>query len=393
MKTIFKNILVGILGWQVKRLYKKHNFKTIGIVGSIGKTSTKLAIAKVLESDKRVRYQKGNYNDIVSVPLIFFGQKMPTLFNALAWFGIIIKNEFQITSNFPFDIVVVELGTDAPGQIIKFKKYLLLDIAVVTAVTPEHMEFFKTLEAVMVEEWNVRFFSKKIFANRDLCQILPLDLNSNQVKFYSKLDQNYRLKTFSQAENYSASAAVSVAKYLKISKEKISKALNEISNFAGRMQKLKGIKNSIIIDDSYNSSPQALKMALDAIYAFETSQRIAILGMMNELGEMSESEHRKVGEYCKPELLDWVITIGRDANAFLALAARSQGCQVYESRDALDAGNFAKEKIREKAVVLVKGSQNGVFTEEAIKPLLANRADISKLVRQDKKWMDKKNKG
>ena len=59
------------------------------------------------------------------------------------------------------------------------------------------------------------------------------------------------------------------------------------------MQKLKGIKNSTIIDDTYNASPDAVKMALDALYAFETPQRIAILGMMNELGAISEAEHKK----------------------------------------------------------------------------------------------------
>ena len=62
----------------MRRLRNKNNFKIIGVVGSIGKTSTKLAIAKVLESDKKVRYQEGNYNDIVSVPLIFLATKCPS---------------------------------------------------------------------------------------------------------------------------------------------------------------------------------------------------------------------------------------------------------------------------------------------------------------------------
>ena len=67
--------MVRILGWQVRRLRKKNDFKIIGVVGSIGKTSTKLAISKVLESDKKVRYQEGNYNEIISVPLVFLVTK------------------------------------------------------------------------------------------------------------------------------------------------------------------------------------------------------------------------------------------------------------------------------------------------------------------------------
>jgi UDP-N-acetylmuramoyl-tripeptide--D-alanyl-D-alanine ligase len=157
------------------------------------------------------------------------------------------------------------------------------------------------------------------------------------------------------------------------------------------MAKLQGIKNSIIIDDTYNASPYAVKIALDTLYSFETPQRIAILGMMNELGTTSAEEHKKVGKYCNPKLLDLVVTVGKDANNFLAPAARENGCEVYEAKNSVDAGLFVKDKVKEGAVILVKGSQNGVFAEEALKPLLASKSDISKLVRQDKYWMDKKN--
>jgi UDP-N-acetylmuramoyl-tripeptide--D-alanyl-D-alanine ligase len=156
------------------------------------------------------------------------------------------------------------------------------------------------------------------------------------------------------------------------------------------MQKLKGIKNSIIIDDTYNASPNAVKMALDALYAYPTNQRIAILGMMNELGSLSEEEHKKIGKYCNPQLLDLVVTIGKDANAFIFPMAKENGCQVYGAKNAIDAGLFVAEKVKEKAIILAKGSQNGVFAEEALKPLLKDKSDFSKLVRQDKYWMNKK---
>ncbi|MFA6405613.1 MAG: Mur ligase family protein, partial [Candidatus Paceibacterota bacterium] len=155
MKSVLKNILVRVLGNQVRRLRKMHDFKIIGVVGSIGKTSTKLAIAKVLASEKKVRYQAGNYNDIVSVPLVFFGHSMPPLWNLFLWLKIILQNEIQIYLKYPFDLVVVELGTDGPGQINQFRKYLYLDVAVLTAVSAEHMEFFKNLENVAEEEWSV----------------------------------------------------------------------------------------------------------------------------------------------------------------------------------------------------------------------------------------------
>jgi UDP-N-acetylmuramoyl-tripeptide--D-alanyl-D-alanine ligase len=186
MKSLLKHILVAILGNQVRRLRTKNNFKIIGVVGSIGKTSTKLAIAKVLASHYRVRYQEGNYNDIVSVPLVFFGHQIPSLWNVFAWFLIILKNEGQIFFKYPFDFVVVELGTDGPGQINQFRKYLHLDIGIVTAITPEHMEFFGTLDNVAEEEWSVSYFSDLVYANKDLCSLLPENIDHKKIVFYGK---------------------------------------------------------------------------------------------------------------------------------------------------------------------------------------------------------------
>lgn len=392
MKDLIKKILVSILGKQVKRLRKKNNFKIIGVVGSIGKTSTKLAIAKVLAAGYRVKWQEGNYNEIISVPLVFFDEKMPQLWNIFAWKWLILKNELQIRfKKYPFDFVVIELGTDAPGQIIEFKKYLHLDVAIVTAITPEHMEFFKDIKTVAEEEWSVRFFSEKIFANRDLCQILPPDFDHNQISFYGKdINSEFEYEYFSVAQIYSINTAIIIARFFKIPDDKIKQVIRNIKSFSGRMQKLKGIKNSIIIDDTYNASPEAVKMALDALYKFETSQRIVILGMMNELGETSKIEHEKIGQYCNPQFLDLVVTIGQDANKYLAPAARNSGCEVYEAENSVSAGLYVKKKIKNNAVILVKGSQNGVFAEEAIKPILADKDDINKLVRQDKIWMKKK---
>lgn len=391
MKSILKNILVKILASQVRRLRKNHNFKIIGVAGSIGKTSTKLAIAKVLVSEKRVRFQEGNYNDIVSVPLVFFGHKMPNLWNIFAWVSILIKNEFQIIFYYPFDIVVVELGTDGPEQIINFKKYLKLDIAVLTAIAPEHMEFFKNIKNVAEEEWSVRYFSDLVFVNRDLCKVLPEDFDHEKIVFYGKeFDIDYESEIISPVQLYSINIAIIIAKKFDISGEKMKESINKIQSFAGRFQRLKGIKNSTIIDDTYNASPDAVKIALDALYHYVGPQKIAILGMMNELGESSAEEHKKVGRYCNPKFLDWVITIGKDANLYLSPAAERNGCNVYKAQNSIDAGNFVSQILKENAVVLAKGSQNGVFAEESIKPLLAHKSDISKLVRQDKNWMDKK---
>lgn len=417
MKGILKSILVAALGAQIRRLRTKNDFKIVGVVGSIGKTSTKLAIGKALSSGFRVRYQEGNYNDLVSVPLIFFGHEMPNLWNVFAWLKIIFLNELQIFSDYPYDFVVVELGTDGPGQIAAFRKYLHLDVAVLTAVAPEHMQFFQSLEKVAEEEWSVGFFSDLIFVNRDLVEIVPENVDHKKIVFYGKgFGAIYKLENisktkngfnfeisykggkmlelfypaFSEVELYSVCAAAALGRHFELPPSALKDTLENIQSFAGRMQKLKGIKDSVIIDDTYNASPTSVRLALDALAGYPAKQKIAILGMMNELGLSSKEEHEKVGKYCDPKVLDLVVTVGSHANQFLASAAHGNGCRVYKAKDALDAGKFVTKEIKEGAVILAKGSQNGVFTEEALKPLLADSADFSKLVRQDATWLKKK---
>ena len=167
MKKAAKGIVAQILGWQVRRLRKKNDFKIIGVAGSIGKTSTKIAIAKVLSEGLRVQFQEGNYNDLITVPLIFFGLSEPSLFNPLAWLKAFIKIEKQLLKPYPFDVVVVEIGTDGPGQIDRFGKYLHCDITVLTAISHEHMEFFGTLSDVAKEELSVSKYTDLLLINKE----------------------------------------------------------------------------------------------------------------------------------------------------------------------------------------------------------------------------------
>src|SRR5690606_8740660 len=102
----------------------------------------------------RVQFQEGNYNDRVTVPLVVFGQSMPGLLNPIAWIRIWQKNNRMIRRGYPYDVVVVEIGTDSPGQIAAFS-YLKPEIAVITAIAPEHMEQFGSLDAVAREELSI----------------------------------------------------------------------------------------------------------------------------------------------------------------------------------------------------------------------------------------------
>jgi UDP-N-acetylmuramoyl-tripeptide--D-alanyl-D-alanine ligase len=108
---------------------------------------------------------------------------------------------------------------------------------------------------------------------------------------------------------------------------------------------------------------------------------------MNELGSYTQQAHEQVGRYCDPKKLDLVVTVGRDAKKWLAPAAEQVGCKVESCDDPISAGKFVRKKLKPKALVLAKGSQNGVFLEEAVKLLLASSGDSGKLVRQGDYWL------
>jgi UDP-N-acetylmuramoyl-tripeptide--D-alanyl-D-alanine ligase len=397
MKKLAKSFVAMILGYQVRKLYKKNQFKVIGVVGSIGKTSTKLAIANVLKAGFKVQYQEGNYNDLVTVPLVFFGEQLPSLFNPLAWVMVFWRNQRSLSRPYPYDVVVLELGSDGPGQISQFKKYIKLEVGVVTSITPEHMAFFGSLDEVAKEELGISQFSSLVLANKDLCAAKYLSAAGEVLTYGVDTDADFKLAKSdyadkSKPERYSILAATAVARKLGMDDAKVGAGIKNIKPVPGRMQRLEGLNGSIIIDDSYNASPEAVKLALDSLYLMEAPQKIAVLGNMNELGDYSREAHQEIGNYCDPKQLDLVMTIGPDANKYLAPAAKSKGCEVMEFNSPYDAGEHLKPLVKKGGVVLVKGSQNQVFAEETVKVLLAKPADSQKLVRQTKHWLAVKQK-
>jgi UDP-N-acetylmuramoyl-tripeptide--D-alanyl-D-alanine ligase len=381
-------------------------------VGSIGKTSTKRAIAELLSAKHRVQYQAGNYNDLATVPLVFFGQPTPSLFNPLAWLKVFISNERQLTQSYPYDVVVLELGTDGPGQIASFGRYVHLDIAVITALTPEHMEYFEDVDAVAAEELSVASFADKIVMNVDFADPQYVEISGQPVTYGIKHEAFYMAKTavegkvttvtitkdsqvystervnaFSLIQIYSLLAATIVWDLLGNPAADLAAGLANITDNPGRMQLLEGARDVTIIDDSYNASPEAMIAALDTLYDMPGQHKVALLGNMNELGTFGVEAHQEIGEYCDPNKLEEVLTLGPEANKYLAPAAEAKGCKVTTFDSPYKAGEYLRSHLPEGAVVLVKGSQNRVFAEEAIKSILVNPADNVKLVRQSKDWL------
>jgi len=421
---MFKSFIQKRLEKYVKKYLKNHqDIKFVAVAGSVGKTTTKIAIATILSEKMRVRVHEGNHNTNLSAPLAIMGIDYPeNIKSLLAWLTVFRAAKMRIKLPSDVDVIIQELGSDRIGQTAQFAKYLKPDIGVVTAVSPEHMEFFKTIDAVAQEELMIANFSKIALINRDdIGGEFAKYLTNSNVDTYgtnSAAEYHFIAQNFSFEKGYegnifapewpapiyasvnilgdhslrAAVAATAVAIKFGLSPEAIVTGLLKIHPVAGRMNILRGADDTMIIDDTYNSSPLAAEAALRVLYQMNTPKRIAVLGGMNELGEVSAVEHEKIGKMCDPSQLAWVITVGDEAEKYLAPAARARGCQVKSFKTALQAGGFVRSVLEQGAVILFKGSEGGIYLEEAIKEVLHATEEEKSLVRQSSEWLAKKMK-
>lgn len=414
-----KNYVKQKIEGYTKAYFAAHpEIKLVIVAGSVGKTSTKMAISTLLSQKYRVRVHEGNHNMEFSAPLAILGIPYPEdVWSVGQWRKVFRAADAKVLQPADVDVIIQELGADHPGDIARFGAYLHPDIAVITSVTPEHMEYFQTMEAVAQEELMAANFSKMAIINRDdvdgqyanyLTNPNVFTYGTSDAAEYHFTSQSFALGKGHQGEFVApefaqpvvsninvlgvhnirpAVAAAVVGVKLGLSPAEVASGLSQVTPVAGRMQLLQGTQNSTIIDDTYNSSPVAAKGAIETFLSLEAPQRIALLGSMSELGAVSAEEHTKIGKMFHPDDVDWVVTVGEEAQRYLAPAAHSNGCQVKSFLNAVDAGAFVHSQLHPNGLILAKGSQNGIFVEEAVKILLKHPEDNRLLVRQSPAWM------
>lgn len=419
MKNIAKKVIISRLNSKLRKLLSAYDITVIAVTGSIGKTTTKQAIGHVLESTRKVRYSQDSYNTDIGIPLSIFGQKVPSkLWDPRSWQKI-FKEIDQELADYKYDTVVLEMADDELMMMRKVLQIIEPDISVVSAIAPVHMERLKDIKTVVHDNWVIASGAKKIIYNADnellrkkayRNDTIGFGLKHGQVKF-SKISRtsNSHLKAelhigkhkrivhtkmIGEQNLYALLAAAAVARELDIPFGAICFELSQVETVAGRMNLLPAINGGKIIDDSYNSSPDAVIAALKTLKSFSDT-KIAILGSMNELGSHTDSGHQEVGE-AAAKVVDLLVTVGKSAGDILAPAAQRAGLdsdKIKVFRTPYEAGHYVKNIIKKGDVVLVKGSQAGVFTEEASRILLdpkKNPADC--LVRQSKVWKKRKKK-
>lgn len=418
--NLFKQFVLHSLQSSVRRLFDTNpSIKLIVVVGSVGKTSTKTAIVDILSTTNRVRTNRGNFNAELSAPLEILGVDGPANpHSIIGWLRTIIAARRAARSRHNIDIIVQECGIDRPGEMAAFASYLRPDITVITAISPEHMEFFGDIATVAREEFGLSSVSRLVIYNHDdiAPEFVALAGNTPAISYGTEPGADYRLvATDASGEGFActlshdgdtsrqftipvlgihqlriAAGAAATALESDMKQGAVIAALEQLTPIPGRMQPLQGVHDSLIIDDSYNSSPLAAASALRTLYQLPQPCKIAVLGDMNELGDTTEAEHQALGHLCDPAKLTHLITVGDMARRHLAPAAKACGCTVTSFTTAPEAAELLAELAAADTALLFKGSQSGIYLEEAVKPLLKNPADSAKLVRQSPAWQEKK---
>jgi len=428
-KIVMQQLLQRILRFFVAAVLQMYAPAVVGITGSVGKTSTKAAIAAVLAARFRVRQNEKNYNNELGLPLTILGMESPGR-SIIGWILVFLRAWRLLlfrSAGYP-EVLVLEYGADHPGDIRYLTEFVPCDVAVLTAVSPAHTEFFGDIDAVFREkrilldrikpggtivlnaddERVATVTSEKkakvvLFGFSEGATVRAVDTSLSSGQGAHELPSGMRVRVeasgtvlpvfipgvIGRHQLMAPLAAIAVASCFGINAVDAATALASFHAPAGRMSLVRGVKQTVIIDDTYNSSPAALTAALTALTEFPSVQRrLACLGTMAELGALSESAHREAGERVAALGVNLLITVGEEGKR-IGDAARVAGMRADDIRSfdaASDAGQYLQELLQPGDVVLVKGSQS-VRMEKIVREVMAEPERASELlVRQGPEW-------
>lgn len=412
----------------------KYKPKIIAVTGSVGKTSTKDAVYAVLCGVSYVRKSEKSYNSEIGMPLTILG--IPNGWNnPLVWLQNILKGLwlFIFPHKYP-KWLVLEVGVGKPGDMKLTASWLQTDAVIITAIgdLPAHIEFFNSRKHLIEEKRKLIKTLKKdgiLILNADDPDVLEMKTNtrnlittygfkeganilaSGDTIFYDQENKQnlpkgviFRIDedgkslpvviegVFGRNHVYASLAALALSSGLKFNMIAATNALKNYDVSPGRMRLLEGINDSMIIDDTYNSSPFACESALRTLSEVKNKGRkIAVLGDMLELGKHTVEAHQNIGKIAQ-ECCEFLIVVGQRAKAIKdgAIEYGMNDQNIYEFLDSHQAGEFMKTFVMKGDLVLVKGSQ-GMRMERVSEALLLDKKNKNKLlVRQDEEWQRKK---
>lgn len=424
MKSSLRILVAALLALLARAIVRKYRPQIVMVTGSVGKTSTKDAVAAALGERAFLRASEKSYNSEFGVPLTVIGAKNPWG-RALGWMGVLKEAIALIVlpNHYP-KLLVLEVGADRPGDLAGILRIATPDAVVVTSLPdiPVHVEAYASPEAVRDEEFAPAYALPAgaplvICADDEHARRYASRVDATVTTFGFAADAGVRIErvapevtddgvagmeaslairgmshhfrvpgALGRTQMLAPAAAVALACALGYSIEDAIAGLGRYVPPPGRMRLFSGIRGSLIIDDTYNASPAAAVEALAALKSAGGERRIVAIGDMLELGRYSVAEHERIGSLV-PESADMLVTVGIRAKK-VGEAAKAAGLAekaIHMFDDSRAAAGALSILIKSGDVVLVKGSQS-MRMERVTEALLADPKDRMKLVRQDAEW-------
>lgn len=412
-----KKMLEKILCFMARVILKKYHPFVIGITGSVGKSSTKEAVALVLSKIYSVRKAEGNYNNEIGIPLTIIGVKSGNA-SFFRWMGIFCKWLGMVI--FPVDypqVLVLEMGIDRPGDMEYLLSFVSVKIGVVTQISSSHIAFFgslgniakekgKLIGALLEDGFAILNFDDKYairmqektkaktitygFGEGAMMRVDNLLFHRDVKKvegFSFKL--NYTGKTIPvrlpnvvavhHISSVLAGAAVGVA--LKMNLVEIAEALEHFEPLPGRLRLLSGREGMKLLDDTYNASPASTAAALETLKEFMAPRKVVILGDMLELGADRREGHAGLVGAVIGSGTQIVITVGKHMRSLYQALLQSgfSSKQVFWFPDPLVTLESLNTIVRAEDLILIKGSRS-MRMEKITQALLVTPSQAEKLL-------------
>lgn len=426
MKSGRQRVLETLLAQLARRVVRRYRPTVVGITGSVGKTSTRDAVAAALRQKFRVGPIFKNYNNELGVPLTVLGARSGNR-SVFGWLAVLFRGVLLLLGRDPQypGVLVLEMAADRPGDIAHLVSIAPCSIGVLTAISHAHTEFFGSLEGVQREKAHIVTHlppdgAAILNADDDRVMGLQPSIRAQVLSFgfgpaatvrahepifvHTGRESGLRVTVshhgaempfffpglVGRHQLYGPLAAIAVALRLGMAMDDIAAALRRYEIPAGRLKLLAGIRHTTILDDSYNASPAAAIAALDTLKELPGfGRRIACLGDMAELGAYEHKGHQTVGKHVAVIGLDMLLTVG-PLGRKIADAAVAKGMNpdhIFSFAFAPEAGRFLQNRMVEQDLILVKGSQR-VRMEKLVKEVMAEPERARELlVRQDAIWL------
>jgi len=413
MRKIILKIIYYVLAKYARHFIQETKPYVIWVTWNVGKTSCRMILYKVLEKhiiNKKIYTSPKNYNSELWFIFSIFGieEFIPWI---IGLFKICIKiRKLSIKSRKIYDIIILEYGIDHPWDMDFLVSIVKPDISIFTKLWSIHIENFWTIEDIGNEKFKLIFATKdKTYLNYedDFSRIKYDEVIINKQffnnswfdfvyllkwkKIYSKLSFDWiDIKTnILWCENFSyiqLSYLILKDFWLWID---INKEFLELKNQPWRFTVFNWIKQSILIDSTYNAWPESMKMMIENTHILRKSlfpdyKLWFVIWDMRELWKYSKELHENL--YQKLKDYDLLITVWLETRKYFPKEIKnylsSRQAWIYLKSELLNSN--------EKYIILFKWSQNTIFVEEALKQVLINKNDYRKLVRQDDIWMSRK---